>query len=235
MEFVGVKNLPDEKKGNLFVLFSKTQPDVFFKAKQKLTILSKSGQKQVASFQCEPNGELLFELVSHSASNLPGTKTCKTLGTASLSLREFLVPVSKLAVEKWLDLMPSSGNGSSKPIGLRVAVSFTVPAIAPHMLHMVRSRPFSKGSCFQLPLAGRVQAGKGCTRVIDETQAEVIRLQMRYTDIQISYRQATLTLPSTYFCVLLCICIPLSACLSFSLFCVCVYTSMYITVTIAVM
>ncbi|EOX91856.1 Uncharacterized protein TCM_000919 [Theobroma cacao] len=178
LEFVGVKNLPDEKKGNLFVLFSKTQPDVFFKAKQKLTILSKSGQKQVASFQCEPNGELLFELVSHSASNLPGTKTCKTLGTASLSLREFLVPVSKLAVEKWLDLMPSSGNGSSKPIGLRVAVSFTVPAIAPHMLHMVRSRPFSKGSCFQLPLAGRVQAGKGCTRVIDETQAEVIRLQM---------------------------------------------------------
>ncbi|XP_021275382.1 glycine-rich domain-containing protein 1-like [Herrania umbratica] len=178
LEFVGVKNLPDEKKGNLFVLFSKSQPDVFFNAKQKLSILSKSGQKQVASFQCEPNGELLFELASHSASNLPGTKTCKTLGTASLSLREFLVPVSKLAVEKWLDLMPSSGNGSSKPIGLRVAVSFTVPTIAPHILHMVRSRPFSKGSCFQLPLAGRVQAGKGCTRVIDETQADVIRLQM---------------------------------------------------------
>ncbi|XP_022751143.1 glycine-rich domain-containing protein 1-like [Durio zibethinus] len=179
LEFVGVKNLPDEKKGNLFVLFSKTQPDAFFNTKQKLTIFSESGEKKVALFQCEPTGELLFELVSHSASNLTGTKTCKILGTASLSLKEFLLPVSKLAVEKWLDLIPSSGNGPSKPIGLHIAVSFTVPTIAQHVLHMVRSRPFSKGSCFQLPVAGRVPAGKSCTRVIDETQAEVIRLQMR--------------------------------------------------------
>ncbi|XVE83016.1 hypothetical protein DITRI_Ditri16bG0052600 [Diplodiscus trichospermus] len=179
LEFVGVKNLPDEKKGNLFVLFSKTQPDVFFNTKQKLTILSESGKKQVASIHCEPTGELLFELVSHSASNLPGTKTCKTLGTASLNLRELLVPVSKLVVEKWLDLMPSSGNHSSKPIGLRIGVSFTVPTIAPLVLHMVRPHAFSKGSCFQLPLAGRVPAGKSCTYVIDETQADVIRLQMR--------------------------------------------------------
>ncbi|XWS29628.1 hypothetical protein CRYUN_Cryun24cG0045700 [Craigia yunnanensis] len=179
LEFVGVKNLPDEKKRNLFVLFSKTQPDVFFNTKQKLTILSESGKKQVSSFQCEPTGKLLFKLLSHSASNLPGVQTCKTLGTASLSIQEFLVPVSKLAVEKWLDLVPTTRNGSSKPIGLWVAVSFTVPTIAPHVLHIVQARPFSKGSCFQLPLAGRVQAGKSCRRVIDETQAEVIRLQMR--------------------------------------------------------
>ena len=125
---------------------------MFFNTKKKLTILSESGKKQVDSFQCEPTGELLFELLSHSASNLPGKKTCKTLGTASLSIREFLIPVSKLAVEKWLDLVPPSGNGSSKPIGLRVAVSFTVPTIAPHVLHMVRSRPLSKGSCFLMPI-----------------------------------------------------------------------------------
>ncbi|GMI67977.1 GLYCINE RICH DOMAIN PROTEIN 2 [Hibiscus trionum] len=179
LEFVGVNNLPDEKKGNLFVLFSKTQPDVFFNNKQKLTILSETGQKQVASFQCEPTGELLFELVSHSTSALPGRKSCKTLGTASLSIQEFLVPVSKLGAEKWLDLVPASGNDSSKPIALRVSVSFTVPSVAPHVLHMVRPRAFSKGSCFQLPLAGMVPADKSFTRVIDETQAEVIRLQMR--------------------------------------------------------
>ncbi|XVE86905.1 hypothetical protein DITRI_Ditri18aG0073200 [Diplodiscus trichospermus] len=179
LEFVGVKNLLDEKKGNLFVLFSKTQPDLFFNTKQKMTILSESGQKQVASFECEPTGELRFELVSYSAFYLPGTKMCKTLGTASLSIREFLDPVSKLAEEKWLDLVPTSGNGSSKPIGLRVAVSFTVPTIALHVLQIVHSRPFSKGSCFQLPLAGRVLADKSFTLVIDETQAEVIRLQMR--------------------------------------------------------
>ncbi|OMP01665.1 hypothetical protein COLO4_11678 [Corchorus olitorius] len=182
LEFVAVKNLPDEKNGNLFVLFSKTQPDVFFNTKQKLTILSESGEKKVATFRCEPSGELLFELVSHSSSHLPGTKTCKTLGTVSLSLREFLVPVSKLSEEKWLDLVPTSGNGSSKPIGLRVAVSFTVPTTAPRALHMVRSHPFSKGSCFQLPLAGRLPARKGFTRVVDETQAEVIRLQMRESE-----------------------------------------------------
>ena len=223
-----MKNLPDEKKRNLFVLFSKTQPDVFFNTKKKLTILSESGKKQVASFQCEPTGELLFELLSQSASNLPGIKTCKTLGTASFSIQEFLVPVSKLAVEKWLDLVPTSGNGSSKPFGLQIAVSFTVPTIAPHVLQMVQSRPFSKGSCFQLPLAGRVPAGKSCTRVIDETQAEVIRLQMRYTYIyiQILCWQATLSLPSMY-CVLLNIFIPVCACLSFSLFCVCMCISMH--------
>ncbi|MBA0760976.1 hypothetical protein Gotri_023685 [Gossypium trilobum] len=179
LELVAVKNLPDEKKGNLFVLLSKTQPDVFCNTKQKLTILSESGKKQVLLFQCEPTGELHFELVSNSASTLPVTKTCKTLGTASLSIEEFLDPVSKLAVEKWLDLVPPSVNGSSKPIGLRVAASFTVPTAAPHVLHMVRSHPFSKGSCFQLPLTGTVPSGKSYTRVIDETQAEVIRLQMR--------------------------------------------------------
>ncbi|XP_038997497.1 glycine-rich domain-containing protein 2-like isoform X4 [Hibiscus syriacus] len=179
LEIVEVKNLTDEKKGNLFVLFSKTQPDVFCNNKQKLTILSESGKKQVASFQCEPTGELLFELVSHSVSTLPGKKTCKTLGTASLSIQEFLVPVSKLAMEKCLDLVPASGNGSSKPFGLRVSVSFTVPTVAPHVLHMVRPLAFSKGSCFQLPLAETVPADKSYTRVIDETQAEVIRLQMR--------------------------------------------------------
>ncbi|XVF61462.1 hypothetical protein PTKIN_Ptkin08bG0131200 [Pterospermum kingtungense] len=204
LEIVGVKNLSDEKKGNLFILFSKTQPDVFFNTKKKLTILSESGLKQVASFQCEPIGELLFELVSHSASNFPGTKVCKTLGTASLSILEFLVPVSKLALEKWLDLVPISGHGSSKPIGLRIAVSFTVPTIAPHVLHMVRPRPFLKGSCFQLLLAGRVPAGTGCTRVVDETHAEVIQLEMRYIYIyiQILCLLETLCLPSTY-CVLL--------------------------------
>ncbi|ESR39448.1 hypothetical protein CICLE_v10024875mg [Citrus x clementina] len=178
VEIVAVKNLPEDHKGDLFVFFSKSQPDIFFNAKQKLTILSKSGMKQVASFQCEAAGELLFELVSHSTSKIPMTGASKTMGTASLSLQNFISPISKLAVEQWFDLVPRSGNVSSKPISLRIAVSFTIPTLAPHLLRMVRSRPLSKGSCF-FPLPGRIQPAKSWTRVIDETQSEVISLQMR--------------------------------------------------------
>lgn len=179
VEIVAVKNLPEDHKGDLFVFFSKSQPDIFFNAKQKLTILSKSGMKQVASFQCEATGELLFELVSHSTSKIPMTGASKTMGTASLSLQNFISPISKLAVEQWFDLVPRSGNVSSKPISLRIAVSFTIPTLAPHLLRMVHSRPLSKSSCF-FPLPGRIQPAKSWTRVIDETQSEVISLQMRY-------------------------------------------------------
>jgi hypothetical protein len=178
LEFVEVRNLPEGHKGSLFVSFCKRQPDALFNAKRKLSILSESGEKQVASFQCEPTGELLFELVSHSTSNLPITRAPKILGSTSLSLQEFLVPVSILSEEKWLELVPSSSNKISKPICLRVAVSFTVPSLAPHELRMIRSRPFSKSSCF-FPLPGKVQHAKSSMLVIDETGAEVISLQMR--------------------------------------------------------
>lgn len=179
LEVVGVKNLPEGHKGSLFVTYSKKQPDLFFNVKRKLTILSESGEKQVASFQCEPKGELFFELVSHSPSNLPVTKAFKTMGTTSFSLQDFLTPVSKLAMEKWVELSPSSGRRSSKPICLRIAVSFNVPIQAPHVLHMVHSWLLLKSFCF-LALPGKVQQAKNRTRVIDETHAEIMSLQMRY-------------------------------------------------------
>jgi hypothetical protein len=179
LEFVEVRNLPEGHKGSLFVSFCKRQPDALFNAKRKLSILSESGEKQVASFQCEPTGELLFELISHSTSKLPITRAPKILGSTSLSLQEFLAPVSKLSVEKWLELVPNSSNKILKPICLRVAVSFTVPSLAPLVLCM-RSRPFSKSSCF-FPLPGKVQHAKSSTLVIDETGTEVISLQMRYS------------------------------------------------------
>ncbi|KAJ0040712.1 hypothetical protein Pint_27773 [Pistacia integerrima] len=100
------------------------------------------------------------------------------MGTTSLSLENFLDPVSKLRVEKWIDLMPSSGTVSSKPISLRISISFTLPTLATRVLHMVRSRPSSKSSCF-FPIPGMVQHAKSWARVIDETHSEVIKLQMR--------------------------------------------------------
>ncbi|XP_062100865.1 glycine-rich domain-containing protein 1 [Humulus lupulus] len=177
LEFVEVKNLPEGHKGSLFVTFSKTQPDILFDAKRKLTILSEAKEKQVASFQCEPNGELLFELVSRSPSNLPITKPLKTLGTTSLSLQDLSVSASNLSVEKWLDLVPSSGNVSSKPIRLRVAVSSTVPAPAQCVLEMVHSRQLLKNSCF--PISGKTKDATGRIHVIDETGTKLINLQIR--------------------------------------------------------
>lgn len=178
LEIVGVRNLPEDHKGSLFVLFSKKETDLFFNVKRRLNILSESSEKQLASFQCEPSGELLFELFSHSPSNLPLLKQSKTMGSLSLSLSEFLTPVSKLSVEKWLDLVPSSGNANFKPPSLRIALSFTVPTTAPFVLHMIRSRPFLKSSCF-FPLPGKIQHARDWTRVIDEAGTEVISLQMR--------------------------------------------------------
>lgn len=177
LEFVGVKNLPEGQEG-LFVLFSKSQPDAFFDAKRRLSILSESREKQVASFQCEPTGDLLFELMSHSSSKLSLRRSPKTLGSASFSMQDYLNPVSKLYVEKWLELVPSSGTMSPKPILLRVAISFTVPVPAPYTIEMTQSRPFSKNTCFfNLPV--RPQHAKSWTHVTDETGTRIISLQMR--------------------------------------------------------
>lgn len=178
MEFVGVKNLPEGHKGNLLVVFSKSQPDIFFDAKRKLSILSEAGEKQVASFECEPTGELHFELISHSPSILPG-RSSKTLGSASLSMQDYLDPVSKLSSEKWLALVSDASTMISEPILLRVAISFTSPAPAPYTLEMIQSRPFSKNSCFfNFPV--KPQHSKGWTHVTDETGTRFISLQMRY-------------------------------------------------------
>ncbi|KAJ6340243.1 hypothetical protein OIU77_008075 [Salix suchowensis] len=178
LEIVGVKDLPERHKGKLFVMFNKKHPDAFFNVKRRLTILSESGEKDVASFQCEPKGELFFELVSHSPSNLPLTKLCKTMGTTSFSLEDFLNPVSELSVERWVQLQPASGNMCSKPICLRIAVSLSAPIQAPYELHMIRSRGQSKTYCF-FPLSGREQHAKGYTSVVEKTGAEIISLQMR--------------------------------------------------------
>ncbi|KAF8406138.1 hypothetical protein HHK36_008218 [Tetracentron sinense] len=178
LEIVGVRNLPAGHKGSLYVSFTKKQPDVFFDVTRRLSILSESGEKQVAAFQCEPTGELLFELMSHSPSNLPISKPAKTMGTTSISLQDFVDPISKLSVEKWFELVPRSGIVGSKPICLRIAVSLTVPTQAPHVLRMVQPRTFSKNSCF-FPLPGRVQHSKSWMCVVDESGNDVINIQMR--------------------------------------------------------
>ncbi|KAI3785199.1 hypothetical protein L1987_44313 [Smallanthus sonchifolius] len=171
LEFVEIKNLPESHKGKVSVLFSKAQPDGIFNVKRKLNIQSESGQKQVAIFQCQPSGYLLFELVSQS------TKA-KTIGSCYISMEEFVAPIYKLSVEKWLDLAPSSGTVSSEPISLRVAASCTLPIPAPHVVQMLQTSRLAKRSCFFL-LPGTVRFTKCWTWIIDAAGDEIIRLQMR--------------------------------------------------------
>ncbi|KFK34860.1 hypothetical protein AALP_AA5G202400 [Arabis alpina] len=178
LEIIGVRNLPDGHKGKLSVVFTKTRPDSLFNAERRLTILSEVGEKQVASFQCEPTGELCFQLISSSPSKIPVSREPKNLGFASLSLKEFLSPViTQLSVEKWLELTPAKGKTDLKPISLRVAVSFTPPSRRPSILHMAQPRPSCKGSCF-FPIIGKSRHAKSSTQIVDDTQTEVITLRM---------------------------------------------------------
>ncbi|KAK4360589.1 hypothetical protein RND71_019541 [Anisodus tanguticus] len=178
LEFVDIRNLPEGHKGSFFVSFSKTQPDRIFNAKKELTILSVSGEKQVAYFQCEPNGHLLFDLMSYSSSGLPIPKSVKAMGSAKVSLEDLVCPTSKLTMEKWLEVVPSSKMKTVQPICLRVAISVATPMAVPYVFHFIRPRAYSKTSCF-FPLPGRIQYAKNCTRIIDDAGDEVISLQMR--------------------------------------------------------
>ncbi|KAJ6816584.1 glycine-rich domain-containing protein 1 [Iris pallida] len=176
LEIVGVRNLPADKAGEVFVTFSKNRGDAFFIGSCRLGILSETGEKQVAGFQCEPTGELIISLMTSSTSKTE--KPAKTIGTTSVSLEDLLNQDSRLSVEKWFELKPHSVNVDSKPVSLRVAASFTVPFPAPIVLHMVKLNNISMNSCF-FPLPGKVQQKRKCARFVDDNGNDIITLQMR--------------------------------------------------------
>ena len=171
--------MPEGHKGKLLVSFSKKQPDRLFSTKRTLSILSRSREKQVAYFQCEPTGEFLFELKSRSSSNISVPRSSKSLGYCSLSLQEFWASGTQLSVDKWLTVVPGIAN--SGPILLHVAVSFTIPTPGSLVFDLIRPQPFLKNPCF-LPLPGskKFQQGKTWTRIIDDGGNDVVSLQMRY-------------------------------------------------------
>ncbi|KNA12464.1 hypothetical protein SOVF_125400 [Spinacia oleracea] len=180
LEFVEIKNVPEGEKGNLRVSFSKKQPDRLFNAKKTMSILSESGEKQVAYFQCEPTGEVLFELTCNSPSNLPLYKSFKPYGFCSLSLQDCLDSGSQLSVNKWLTVVPLTGILASKPILLHVSLSFTLPTPAFQVFHLVRSQPFFKSPCnFPLPKIRKAKNVKSSTCVTDDDGNDVLNLQMR--------------------------------------------------------
>lgn len=178
LEIVGIKYSQVGFRGNLFVSFGKEQPDLVFNTRQRTSIYSESGKKQVTVFQCEPTGELFFELMTSSSLNLPTERAVKVLGTTSISLEHLIHPISKLPIEKWFDLMPNPGVTVSKPFSLRIALSLTAPTPAPYVAQMVRTGPFSKSPCF-IPLPGRSLHLDTKTFILDEADNEIISLLMR--------------------------------------------------------
>lgn len=178
LEIVGVKDLPVGSKSNLFISFGKKQPDLILNTRKQMRVSSESGEKQVVVFQCEPTGEIVFDLMTSLSFNLPIAKPVKVLGSASISLENLLNPIPTLYVENWFELMPNSGVVGSKPISLRIALSLTAPIPAPYVVQMVQMCPVSKGSCF-ISLSERSHHANSWTCVMDETDNEVISFLMR--------------------------------------------------------
>ncbi|KAG6433557.1 hypothetical protein SASPL_105171 [Salvia splendens] len=161
LEFAGVRNLPEGHNGSLFVTLSKSGTDKIFNGHRIIKIVAESGEKQVATFRCQPTGNLQCELMSSSPS--------VSMGTMSISLEDFLSSDSDLTVEKWFDLV-SSNTTETKPIGLRVAISVTTPTPAPYTLNMVHS---------QQPIPGKPQFSRDLTAIVDEDGKMLINLHIR--------------------------------------------------------
>lgn len=159
VEIAAIKDLPVWHRGNLFVTLRKAEPDVHFNTKRRLSIQSESGYKQVASFQCELDGELVFELMRCTTF----TKLETPLGRTSVSLTKLSEPGSPLWMDDWFELPTDSENLDSRPVCIRIALSFTPPVPMEYMLQMIPANPSMK-----------------CARFLQETGSEIINIQMRY-------------------------------------------------------
>ncbi|KAL2931327.1 Glycine-rich domain-containing protein 1, partial [Bienertia sinuspersici] len=179
LSLIIMKNSPEGDKGELRVSFSKKQPDKLFNAKRTLTISSESEEKQVSYFQCEANGEFLFELVCHSPSDIQLPNSLKPLGSCSLSLQECLNVGSRLFVDKWIPVVPAPGILTSKPILLHVSLSFTPPTLAPQVFHLMPSQHnLNNASIFPVSSTGKVKRAKGQS-VTGNNRNDFLSLQMR--------------------------------------------------------
>ncbi|XP_004299821.1 PREDICTED: uncharacterized protein LOC101299090 isoform X1 [Fragaria vesca subsp. vesca] len=181
LEIVAVRNFPTEHKGSLFVSISKKQPDLFFSTRRRIDFSSDS--TEIAVFQCQPTGELLFELMSCSSSVLPTSKSPILLGTSAITLDDLFKSLSKLQAEKWLEFMPNTSVLGSNRISLRIAFSWTTPIPSPYRLHMVLTH--SSKSCF-FSLSGRFQNAKHWACVMHEAESELMSIQMRELIVETS-------------------------------------------------
>jgi hypothetical protein len=167
LEIVDVKDAPVNESEVLYVSFTKKQPDIIFRERGTLSILSLSGDKKVARFECEPSGDLILTLMAKSDSNSE-----RVLGMTSISIYELTDPDSKLSMERWFQLKSKNWIVNTSPVYLRVAASCTVPLDAPRVFNMVRSDQSYLHSLFKANVNYR-------TSFIDGYGSEALRVQMR--------------------------------------------------------
>ncbi|KAL3735017.1 hypothetical protein ACJRO7_024217 [Eucalyptus globulus] len=181
VEIAAIKDLPVRHQGNLFVTLRKAEPDVHFNTKTRLSIQSESGYKQVASFHCELEGELVFELMRYTTY----TKSETPLGRTSVSLTKLLEPGSPLWMDDWFELLTDSENLDSSPISIRIAMSFTPPVPMEYMLQMIPANPSMKSARF-LPFLRRTNLDRSWTVILQEEGKEIINMQMRDSKVVVA-------------------------------------------------
>ena len=129
LEVVGIRNIPENHKGTLYVrLYKDNCPEMEAK---EVEITSESQCKQITSFQCKATGDFVFELRSRSSCTLK--RTSNGLGQVSIPLQT-LLDSKTLSVENWFPLSRNGKQDDSKPISLHIAVSVTPPITAPYLL-----------------------------------------------------------------------------------------------------
>lgn len=164
LEIVDVKDAAVNESETLYVSFTKKQPDMIFSECRTLSILSLTGDKNVAGFECEPSGDLILTLMAKSNAN---SNSERDLGTTSISLDELTDPNSKLSIERWLQLKSKHCIVNSTPVYLRVAASCLMPSEAPRVFNIGGS------------LYGKEANVNYWTNFIDGYGNEAVRVQMR--------------------------------------------------------
>ncbi|CAH9086851.1 unnamed protein product [Cuscuta epithymum] len=209
LESIGLKNVPEEEEGRkLFVAFSKEGSDRVFHAKGRLdipspspmTTMSNGGEYLVTCFQCEPSGNLIFELMSEPWSSSNNTLPLsheplhvkKTMGSFSVSLGELLSAAMSsssnnnnnklVTMEKWFQIavVTADSNSSmiSKPIFLGISISVSMPTKTPYVLHMIPASPRPPKSKSSSLFHFNTLKNQHWTRVVDECGNQIIHLQM---------------------------------------------------------
>lgn len=175
LEVVGIRNIPEDHKGTLFVRYHKDNcPEMEAK---EVEITSESQCKQIASFMCEATGDFIFELRSRSSRTVK--RTSNGLGRVSIPLQT-LLDSTTLSVENWFPLSRNGQRGDSKPISLHIAVSVTPPATAPHLLWCVRSHCFERKLQF-LECIRRIKRAETVMRFLDHHDKEIFTVKTRTT------------------------------------------------------
>ncbi|KAJ3675543.1 hypothetical protein LUZ60_004585 [Juncus effusus] len=179
LEVVEVKDAQINENEILYVSFTKKQQDIFISGDNPLSIFSFTKEKDVASFECEPTGELILTLIAKSPNptSNSNSKLERVIGTTSISLEELTRPKSNLSMQTWLEVKSKNWIFNSDPVYLHVAISCTVPIRAPVLLNMVKyDEPYFQPFFYST-------YGKDNRNIeygfVDVFGNEAIRLQMR--------------------------------------------------------